>query len=76
MKSKGKPEIAREISEILIQVRKESAKTNLSAHVSFSLAFFMLFCKLVVLFVVSRCELITLHSAPAGSSKYMCITYL
>ena len=57
MKSQGKPGIIREFSILFIQVREKSRKTSYLVSKSFSLTIGMVFCNVVVLIFVSRCEL-------------------
>ena len=60
MKSQGKPGIIRKFSIIFIQVREsqgKSGKKNYLVRISFSLTLCMAVHKVVVLFIVTKCEL-------------------
>ena len=56
MKIQGKSGIVKEISLTLSQDREKSGKTNL-VHMQFSLRLYIIICKMIVPFVISKCEL-------------------
>ena len=69
MKNQVKPEIIREFSLILMEVRENKL---CSSHISF-INSYMVVRKVVVLFVVSKCEL---EHSPYCYSKFLYINYL
>ena len=72
MKNRGKHLIDRDFSIHCIQVRERSGR-NYLVSISFSLAIGMVLHKVVVLIVVSECELYVLLCEIKG---IMCITHL
>ena len=56
-KTQEEPGIVREFSIAFIQVRDKSGKTKYLVHMSISLTLSKAVCKVVVPFVVSKCEL-------------------